>query len=146
MDDHRRGRLPGVVGIERLWSFSFTEDVADAHVRALTHPSPAREYVVGGVNAPQRTIFEFLREREGRPLPRRLPYSIATVGAMLNEAFAAVSRRPPFVTRGVVDIFRHDWPLESAAAARELGLRVTPIAEGLARTLESLIAAAPGLR
>ena len=72
MRDHLRGRLPAVIGPERLWSFTFIDDVADAHVAALAHAQPARDYVVGGVNAPQRAIYEFLRDARGRPLPRRL--------------------------------------------------------------------------
>lgn len=140
MRDHRRGRLPGVIGPEHIWSFSFVEDVAAAHVRALLHPSPAREYQVGGVNAPQQSIFEFLREREGRPLPRRVPYPIATLAASAMEAVAAVTRRPPLLTRGAVQIFRHDWPVDTADAARDLALRVTPLADGFGRTLESLLA------
>ena len=35
MRDHLRGRLPAVIGPERLWSFTFVDDVADAHVAAL---------------------------------------------------------------------------------------------------------------
>lgn len=143
MRDHRQGRLPGVIGPEHLWSFSFVEDVAAAHVRALVHANPAREYPLGGVNAPQRAIFEFLREREGRPLPLRIPYPIATVAASLMEAVAAVTRRPPLLTRGAVQIFRHDWPLDTADAARDLDLTVTPLADGFGRTLESLRAAEP---
>src|SRR5438552_9528918 len=63
MRDHLAGRLPGVVGANRLWSFSFVEDVADAHVAAVAHPAPAREYVVGGIDAPQLAIFEFLQAK-----------------------------------------------------------------------------------
>ena len=139
MRDHRGGRLPGAIEPDHLWSFSFIEDVAAAHVRALVHPSPAPEYQLGGLNAPQRTIFEFLREREGRPLPRRIPYPIATLAAGLMEAVAAITRRPPLLTRGAVQIFHHDWPLDSADAARDLGLIVTPLADGFGRTLEWLV-------
>src|SRR6478672_9895450 len=57
MDDQLRGRLPAVIGPEHTWSFSYVDDVAEAHVAALLHPAPAREYTVGGVNAPQRSIY-----------------------------------------------------------------------------------------
>lgn len=138
MQDHRRGRLPGAIGAEHIWSFSFVEDAAEAHVHALTHESPAREYQIGGVNAPHGAIYEYLREREGRPLPRRIPYPIATTTAAVMEMMAALTRRPPMLTRGVVEIFRHDWPLDNAMATRDLALHVTPLADGLRRTLESL--------
>jgi hypothetical protein len=38
----------------------------------------------------------------------------------------------------VVDIFRHDWELESTDAQRDLGLRITPLRDGFERTLASL--------
>jgi NAD+-dependent farnesol dehydrogenase len=138
MRDHLRGRLPAVIGPEHLWSYSFVDDVAEAHVAALTHPGPAREYVVGGVNAPQQAIYEFLREQRGRPLPRRLPYGVAIAGAIVQEAYSALVHRAPLVTRGVVEIFRHDWPLDSTSAQADLGLRMTPLNDGLARTLAAL--------
>jgi farnesol dehydrogenase len=138
MRDHLNGRLPGTVGAERVWSFAFADDVADAHVAALSCREPAREYVLGGVNAPQQAIFDFLRERRQRPLPRRIPYAIASVAGAAQELFSAIVGRPPLITRGAVEIFRHDWPLESDAAARDLGLRMTPLADGLAATLAAL--------
>ncbi|HMC75562.1 MAG TPA: NAD-dependent epimerase/dehydratase family protein [Vicinamibacterales bacterium] len=138
MRDHRAGRLPGVIGPERRWSFSFVEDVADAHVAALTHASPAREYVVGGVNAPQQAIYDFLRDHDGRPLPRRLPYGVAMAAAAAQEAYASLRGRAPLITRGVVEIFGHDWSLDSTAAQTDLGLRITSLKDGLARTLAAL--------
>jgi len=138
MQDQLRGRLPAVIGPEHIWSFSFVDDVAQAHVAAVTHPQPEREYLVGGVNAPQGSIYAFVREQRGRKVPPRLPYALATAGAAAYEALTMVTGRAPLLTRGVVDIFRHDWPLESGAAVRDLGLRVTPLPDGLGRTLAAL--------
>jgi NAD+-dependent farnesol dehydrogenase len=138
MDDHRLGRLPGAIGPEHIWSYAFVDDVADAHVRALTHPHPQREYIVGGVNAPQRAIYEFVREKEGRQLPPRIPYVAGIITALVMEGIAAFTERPPLVTRGVVEIFQHDWPLDSSSAVKDLQLHMTPLADGLARTFSSL--------
>jgi len=138
MRDHLAGRLPAVIGPERLWSYVYIDDVADAHVAALTRDQVARDYVVGGANAPQRAIFEYLEaERHLRP-PRRLPYPVATAAAIVDEAFAGLAGRPPRLTRGVVEIFRHDWSLSSEPAIADLGLRVTPLQAGLGKTLASL--------
>ena len=138
MRDHLRGRLPAVIGAERLWSFAFVEDVADAHVAALIVPQPARDYVVGGINAPQRAIYEFLLAARGRPVPRAMPRALGTVAAVACEACASLLHRAPLLDRGVVEIFSHDWSLDSSAAEAELGLRMTPLAEGFTRTLAAL--------
>ena len=131
--DHRARRLPGLIGADRPWSFAYVDDVADAHVAALERGRPGAEYRLGGVNAAQMRVFEILRELIGTPLPRRIPFGVAHVIAVAEELRAAIFKRPPLLTRGVVEIFRHDWSLDSAESARELGYRMTPLEEGVKR-------------
>lgn len=138
MKDHLERRLPGVIGGEHAWSYAFVDDVADAHVAALAAETPAREYAVGGVNAPQLAPFEFLRRVRQAPLPRRIPYALASIAGAFEEARAALTGAPPVLTRGVVNIFRHDWSLDSTAAVSDLALHTTPLERGLERTLASL--------
>ncbi len=138
MRDHLAGRLPGVIGPEHPWSFAFVDDVADAHVSALTRPSVSQEYIVGGINAPQQVIYEFLHEARGRALPRRMPNAVAYVAGAALEAFSAMTKRPPLLTRGVVEIFSHDWSLDSRAAVADLDLAITPLKDGLERVLTAL--------
>jgi hypothetical protein len=38
----------------------------------------------------------------------------------------------------VVEIFSHDWSLDSTVAESELDLRIRPLQDGLNRTLEGL--------
>jgi hypothetical protein len=38
----------------------------------------------------------------------------------------------------VVEIFQHDWSLDSREAVRDLALRTTPLSDGLARTVAAL--------
>jgi hypothetical protein len=56
----------------------------------------------------------------------------------VQEAYSALAHRAPLVTRGVVEIFRHDWSLDSTSAQADLGLRMTQLTDGLARTLAAL--------
>ena len=44
----------------------------------------------------------------------------------------------PLVTRGAVEIFRHDWSLDSGDAIRDLGYAITPLADGIRRTVASI--------
>lgn len=140
--DHLAGRLPGIIGADRLWSFAYVGDVAAAHVAALTRGEPGREYAVGGDNAPQMRLFEILRQLRGTALPRRIPFGVATALACVEEGLASLVNRPPLLTRGAVEIFRHDWPLNSAPSVEALGYTVTPLERGLQRLLES----EPGVR
>jgi nucleoside-diphosphate-sugar epimerase len=134
--DHVEGRLPGVIGADRQWSFAYVEDVAAAHVAALTRGEPGREYALGGENAPQMRLFEILRRLRGTSLPRRIPFGIATALACVEEARAGLFGRPPLLTRGAVEIFRYDWPLDSRSSVEDLGYGITPLERGVQALLE----------
>ena len=52
--------------------------------------------------------------------------------------------RPPLLTAGTVEILTRDWPLDSECAQRDLGYRVTPLRDGIARVLDQLQSPEPG--
>lgn len=139
LSDHLAGKLPGVIGADRIWSYSFIDDVADGHLRAIARGEPGGKYVLGGENAPQIRVFELLRDAIGRRLPRRIPYAAAHLLALAEEARAVIFGANPLLTRGTLEIFRHDWALESGTAIRDLGYHVTPLATGFAPTLASFV-------
>lgn len=136
--DHLQGRLPGLVGADRPWSYAWIDDVAAAHVSAAARAAAGSAYVLGGENAPQVRVFEIVRELRGKRLPMRIPFPIATAIGALEDARAAIFKQPPLLTRGTVEIFRHDWSLDSTAAIRDLGLRIKPLREGVERLMNEL--------
>ncbi len=136
--DHLRGKLPGMVGPDRRWSCAFVDDVAAGHAAALERASPGSRHVLGGENASQRRVFEVVRELTGRDLPRAIPFAAAVVAGALEELRVRVAGGTPLATRGAVEIFRHDWSLDSSPAIRDLEYRITPLAEGIRRTIASL--------
>ncbi len=142
--DHLAGRLPGVVGAHHVWSYSFVDDVAQAHVAALERGIPGREYVLGGVNAPQMRAFEIVRDLTGRPLPRRLPAWLVAFAAAADEMRVSVFGGRPQITTGTLEILLRDWPLSSVRAEEELGYRVTPLEDGIARVVADLGASGEG--
>ena len=135
--DHLEGRLPGLIGAQRVWSFAFVHDVANAHVTAMERGRPGAEFMLGGENAPQVRAFEILEQLTGRKRPRNIPYSAAIAAALFEEVRAAAGSRPPQLTRGAVAIFRHDWPLDSRTSIAELDYRITPLDSGIRTLLRS---------
>lgn len=136
--DHLARRLPGIIGAERIWSYTYIEDVAYAYVEALERGRAGTQYMLGGENAPQLRAFEIARELTGRALPWRVPYAAAEAIGRFEEVRARLTGRAPLLTRSTVEIFRHDWPLDSSSAARDLDYRITPLDEGVRRTIASL--------
>jgi nucleoside-diphosphate-sugar epimerase len=137
--DHLRGRLPGIIGADRVWSFAYVTDVADAHVSALERTTRGFVYHLGGDNLPQIRIFELLREATGRPLPRRLHPWLGRMAGSMEELRARFTNTTPLLTRGTVEIFEHDWALDSGTAIRELDYHVTPLAEGFESVLRGVL-------
>lgn len=131
-------RLPGIVGGRRIWSFTWIDDVADAHVTALERGG-ADSYLLGGENLPQRRLYEAVHEATGAPIPRALPPWLARAAGAFEVARARLTGRPPALTPATVSIFEHDWPLNSSDAVRDLNYRITPFVEGMKRLIGSLV-------
>ncbi len=83
-------------------------------------------------------VFEIVRDLTGAPLPRRLPYALAAAAARFEEARARLTGRPPLITRGVVEILRHDWSMDSRRSIAELGYRITSLESGVTALVRSL--------
>ncbi len=140
IEQYLAGKFPGLLGSgEQRWSFSFNRDVVRAHLTALEKGKPGQEYLLAGDN---RSLNDFFRVLAGvskieRPV-RHLPFVVGKMIGGIELARARLFGRPPQLTPGVVEIFRHDWVYSSAKATRELGYRITPLEEGLRETLEEL--------
>jgi NAD+-dependent farnesol dehydrogenase len=136
--DHLRRRLPGLIGPENQWSFAYVDDVAAGHVAALERGRIGARYALGGENAPQRRVFEIVHTLTGRRPPPRIPFPVAMALGAAEEMRVSIFGGTPLVTRGAVEIFRHDWSLDSTEAARDLAYTMTPLAAGVAATLASI--------
>ena len=136
--DHLKHKLPGLVGPESLWSYAYIDDVAAGHCAALEGGVLGGRYALGGENAAQWQLFELVRQLTGRRPPPRIPFPIATLLGAAEELRVSVFGGTPLLTRGAVEIFRHDWSLDSGAAVRDLGYTMTPLADGIGRTVASI--------
>lgn len=142
LGDHAANKLPGLIGADRIWSFSWVDDVAEAHVAALEHGTLGARYPLGGENAPQMRPFEIAYALKKWPLPRTIPYWVATGLGAIEEVRARVGARAghvmPLITRGTVDICRYDWPLSSTDAQRDLGYEESTLRQRLPALLDAI--------
>ena len=136
--DHLAGRLPGIIGADRQWSFAYVDDVARAHVAAVETAHAAGEYTLGGENATPMRAFEIAQHLTGAKPPRRIPAPVAYAIAAVEEVRARFTGHSPVLTRGAVEIFLHDWRLDSERSIRELSYRVTPLPYGIRLVLNDL--------
>jgi len=140
IDQYLGGKFPGLLGSgEQRWSFAFNADVVAAHLAALDKGKLGEEHVLAGDNRSLNDFFRVLQELSGvrRPV-RHLPFVAGKMVGAIEVARAKFLGHSPQITPGIAEIFKHDWVYSGAKAATELGYRVTPLEEGLKKTLEGL--------
>ncbi len=133
---HARGRLAGYLGGGDLRQcFAYVDDVAAGFATALERAAPGSGYVLGGENRTARELFAALEEATGIAPPRRsVPFWVAGLIGKLERWRAWLTSVPPGLTDEIVEVYRHEWAYSSARAERDLGYRITPLREGIART------------
>lgn len=138
IEQYLAGKFPGLLGSgEQRWSFAFLPDVVNAHLAALDQGKTGEEYLLAGDNRSLNDFFRLLATLTHVQYPvRHLPFSIGKLVGGIEVLRARAFGRAPQLTPGVVEIFKHDWVYSSAKATRDLGYRVAPLEEGLAKTLE----------
>ena len=132
---HRR--VPALLGSpERLWNYVFVDDVAAGIARVLESAAPGARYVLGGENVTQGDFYALVADLTGVPAPtRHLPDWLAKTLGSVDRALASLRGATPKLTPDLVEIYRHDWALDSARAGRDLGYRPRPLRAGLEETL-----------
>lgn len=136
--DHLKGKFPGVVGAgDRLWSYSFVEDVAEGHVRALEKARRGERYFLCGDNVAMNDFFLTLERVSGvRPPRLHIPYAAAAALGYALWTWAELTGHPPLLTQNEVGVFRHHWAYSSRKAQAELGYAWRPLEAGLRLTVD----------
>ena len=113
------------------------EDVARAHVTALTSGSAGERYILGGENLLLDDVWQLLSEVTGRPMPRwRVPDELALAIAYGDEMRCRVQPgAQPSVPLEGVRMARERMFADSAKAARELHFTPGPVRDALERAV-----------
>jgi dihydroflavonol-4-reductase len=128
------GRLPALV--DTTISLVDIEDCTRGHVLAETRGAPGERYLLNGATISTREAVELLRRLWGRPeRVRWIPAGLARAGGAGVEAVGRLVRRDVPVCREAVRTLLHGHRYDGSRAARELGLRYTPLEETIERTL-----------
>ena len=141
---HLEGKLPGTIGPgDRRQCFAYVGDVAEGHMLAFQKAEFGSRYILGGENRTVRELFTLVEKTSGVPPPKRkIPYAVAAMVGKAQRFRAYVTGREPEITDQEVGIYRHEWAYSSERAVRDLGYRMTPLEEGVARMVAWLRAEA----
>lgn len=131
-------KLPGLLGDgNNRWCYSFIDDVVKGHLLVAEKAAPGSEYILGGENASQNDLIKLMHELSGVKPPRlHLPYWAASMAGGWELLLANLFGRQPDNPPNVIEIYKHEWAYASQKAVDELGYNMTPLREGLIKTLE----------
>ena len=134
---HARGKVPGLLGAgDRRMSFAYVDDVASGFAAALERAKDGSAYILGGDNKTLLDLFAAFQAATGiAPPQRKIPYAVAGLAGRLQRWRAELFGVEPEVTDEIIRIYAHEWAYSSARAEAELGYRITPLGEGVAKTV-----------
>ena len=140
IDQYDRGRFPVLPGRgENVGNYALVDDLVEGHVLAMEKGKVAERYILGGENSSLKGLLRLVDEStQRRHFQVSLPRSVSMFYAALEKRKADWFGVYPRITPGWMKTFLEDWAYTSAKAERELGYRITPLREGVARTLDWL--------
>jgi dihydroflavonol-4-reductase len=114
------------------------EEVARAHVAALTKGQPGHRYILGGENLTLKQILDKMSAITGIPSPTvKIPFAVAATYAFFEEWITGRMRgREPRATLEEVRMGRKKMYASSAHAQQELGFRVAPVYPAMRAAIE----------
>jgi nucleoside-diphosphate-sugar epimerase len=120
-------------------NFAFIEDVVRGHVLAMEKGRSGHRYTTGGENHDFVSFYQTLERLTGKKGTRLgIPRGAMSFLATGSELFSMATGRAPFVTRAMVGKIFSNRLLSCEKAVKELGYIITPLEQGLAKTIESI--------
>jgi dihydroflavonol-4-reductase len=125
--DFLNGKFPAYV--DTGLNLVDVQEIARAHVNALTMGTPGRRYILGGENLTLKQILDKMSAITGIPSPTvEIPFFVAATYAFFEEWITGRIRgKEPRATLEEVRMGRKKMYASSARAQQELDFRITPV-------------------
>ncbi len=125
---------------KQVGNYVFIDDVVNGHILAFERGIPGERYILGGTNISYNKFFETIGEVGGKKhklfhLPDSMMLAFAAFELFCAENFG----KPPLITPPWVKRYNQNRPVSSQKAIGELGYSVTPLPEGIEKTILWLI-------
>jgi dihydroflavonol-4-reductase len=133
--DAANGKMPAYVNTGL--NIVHVDDVAAGHLLAMRRGTPGEAYILGGEDMMLRDFFAMVAAQARRRAPKlRLPILPLVPLAAAMERVAALTGRPPLMTREMLKMARKKMFFSSAKAKRDLGYAPRPAQEAVADALD----------
>ena len=118
-------------------NYVYLGDVVDGHLLAMERGKPGERYILGGDNVSYNELFDLIKKITGKDYRLyHIPLGPMLLFARIQVFLAEWFGRKPLIVPALVKKYTRDWNLSSEKAQRDLGYTITPIGEGLKKTID----------
>jgi len=119
-----------------IGNYVFIDDVVSGHILAARSGRSGERYILGGENVSFREFFRIAGEVSGTARHMiSLPFGLLKGVIKIIRFFSRISGIPPVITMEWLDKYSKDWILSGEKANQELGYIITPLREGIFKTV-----------
>lgn len=123
----------------QVGNYCYIDDVVRGHILALEQGRSGESYLLGGEDASYNRLFGLIQELSGRRhFLLHIPPWLLLMASSGLKLGARLTKRKPLITPEWARKYLADWSVSSQKAVGELGYSITPLREGLVKTLQSL--------
>jgi farnesol dehydrogenase len=121
---------------KQVGNYVFIDDVVNGHILALERGIPGEKYILGGTNISYNKFFDTIGEVGGKKyklfhLHNQIMYAFSKFELFCAEIFG----KPPLITPPWVKRYNQHRSVSSQKAIKELRYSITPLPEGIEKTI-----------
>lgn len=122
-----------------IGNYAFIDDIVRGHVLAMEKGLPGERYILGGTNLSFLDFFRVLANVSGQTYRMiRLPAPLLICLSGQLFFFSRLFGKPPRIAPQWVKRYLQNWAVSSEKAKLELAYEITPIEQGIAKTVQWL--------
>jgi nucleoside-diphosphate-sugar epimerase len=124
---------------EAVGNYVFIDDVVNGHILAMQKGVPGEKYIIGGTNISFNDFFKGLSMVSGKNYKLfHLPFSIMLATSKFELFMADTFGKNPLITPPWAKRYLQNRPVSSQKAIEQLNYTITPLSEGISKTIEWL--------
>jgi len=124
---------------KRVGNYVYIDDVVNGHILAMQKGRSGEQYLIGGENASYKYFFKLVQTiSEKKYTLIKIPVSLLIGFAGIQMTLARTIGKAPLLPPKWVKKYLYDWRVNSTKAMNELGYTITPLNEGIKKTIEWL--------
>ncbi len=124
---------------DAIGNYVFIDDVVKGHILAMQKGVCGEKYILGGTNISFNDFFNVLSKVSGKHYKLfHVPFKLILAFSKFELFMAETFGKPPLITPPWAKRYLQNRPVSSKKAISKIGYSVTPLEEGLRKTIEWL--------